>query len=143
MSRSHVRTTLPPSPIQPALAPETPRPRVRKPETLPLRALKALASLRLTVILFVLSILLVFCGTLAQVDAGIWTVVNHYFRAFYVWIPLQVFSHFGAVFFRFLGFPTDAHLSGGFPFPGGWTIGTLLLINLLAAHLIRFKLTWK
>ena len=31
----------------------------------------------------------------------------------------------------------------GVPFPGGWTIGTLLLINVLAAHATRFKLTWE
>jgi hypothetical protein len=28
------------------------------------------------------------------------------------------------------------------PFPGGWLIGTAMLINLLAAHAIRFKLSW-
>jgi ABC-type transport system involved in cytochrome c biogenesis permease subunit len=91
----------------------------------------ALASLRLTVVLFALSIVLVFCGTLAQIDAGIWTVVNTYFRTAYVWIPLQIF------------FPRTWHMPGGFPFPGGWLLGGLLLANLLAAHLVRFKLTWK
>src|SRR5262249_49659546 len=30
-----------------------------------------------------------------------------------------------------------------FPFPGGWTLGFALLFNLLAAHAIRFKLSWK
>jgi ABC-type transport system involved in cytochrome c biogenesis permease subunit len=93
--------------------------------------LTALASLRLTVVLFALSIVLVFCGTLAQIDAGIWTVVNTYFRTAYVWIPLQIF------------FPRTWHVSGGFPFLGGWLLGGLLLANLLAAHAVRFKLSWK
>ncbi|HEV8062265.1 MAG TPA: cytochrome c biogenesis protein ResB, partial [Gemmataceae bacterium] len=95
------------------------------------QVLAFLASLRLTVFLFVLAFILVFAGTVAQVDAGIWTVVHTYFRTLYVWVPLQVF------FFR------DFHVPGGFFFPGGWLIGGALLTNLLAAHLVRFKLSWK
>jgi hypothetical protein len=106
-----------------------------------LRALlMAVASLRITVVLFALSLVLVFLGTLAQVDAGIWTVVNHYFRTGIAWIPFQVFVRFGQVF---LGVPRTAQLSGSFPYPGGWLLGGLLLANLLAAHLVRFKLTWR
>lgn len=104
------------------------------------RALWALASLRLTVTLFALSVVLVFCGTLAQVDSGIWTAVNQYFRSAYVWIPLQVFVPFGQVFF---GLPQGVQVPGSFLFPGGWLLGGLLLANLLAAHAVRFKLTWK
>src|SRR5262249_20321081 len=99
-----------------------------------------LASLRLTVWLFVLSIMLVFFGTLAQVDAGVWTVVNQYFRSALVWVPLQIFVRFGQAFF---GIPASAQLPGNFPFPGGWLLGGLLLANLLAAHAVRFKMTWK
>ena len=44
--------------------------------SLAIRALRVLASLRLTVILFALSLFLVLVGTLAQVDDGIWTVVD-------------------------------------------------------------------
>src|SRR5262249_33252312 len=56
-----------------------------------MRVVSVLASLRLTVLLFVLSIFLVLAGTLAQVDLGIWTVVAKYFRSLFVWIPFQIF----------------------------------------------------
>jgi hypothetical protein len=104
------------------------------------RALRALASLRLTVVLFVLSIILVFYGTLAQIDGGIWNVVNSYFRCFVAWIPLQLNLQFAQVF---LWFPRGWHIPGAIPFPGGYILGGLMLINLLAAHLVRFRLTWK
>lgn len=101
---------------------------------------KALASLRLTVLLFVLSLILVFTGTLAQVDNPIWTAVSDYFRSFYVFIPNQVFARFCQTF-RWVS--PSAQWSGSFPFPGGWTIGCLMMANLLAAHAIRFKLSKK
>jgi len=90
--------------------------------------------------LFSFALVLVFCGTLAQVELGIWTAVNEYFRSAYVWIPFQLFVRFGQVFF---GIPSNAHLPGSFLFPGGWLIGGLLLANLLAAHAVRFKMSWK
>lgn len=86
-------------------------------------------SLQLTVTLLVLSILLIFFGTLAQIDQGVWTVVKEYFRSFVVWIDLQLL------------FPRDRAVPGSVPFPGGWTLGGLLLINLIVAHIQRFKLT--
>ncbi len=104
------------------------------------RYLLAAASLRLTVFLFALSLFLIFVGTLAQMDAGIGTVVKEYFRSLYVWVPLQLFVRFGQVFF---GVPHLTQVPGSFPFPGGWLIGGLLLVNLLAAHAVRFRLSWK
>jgi ResB-like family len=105
-------------------------------------ALKAFASLRLTVILFSLAMVLVFFGTLAQMNEGIWTVVDKYFRSWVVWIPLQLLVQFGQVFFSF---PADWKLSGAvaFPFPAGWLLGWLMFINLVSAHFTRFRLTWK
>src|SRR5262249_49122343 len=85
-----------------------------------------LASLRVTVFLFVLSFILVFAGTLAQIDQGIFTTVNEYFRTLWVWIPYQLFVEFGQVFF---GVPRTASVAGSFPFPGGWLLGGLLLVN--------------
>src|SRR5687768_14894168 len=53
--------------------------------------LRPLASLRLTVVLFALSIFLVFAGTLAQIDKDIWDVVGQYFRTAVAWIELPIF----------------------------------------------------
>jgi hypothetical protein len=80
-------------------------------------------SLKLTVTLLVLSIVLIFIATLDQVNLGIWAVQEKYFRSFFVlWragdVPIPVF-------------------------PGGYLIGGLLLINLISAHIYRFKLTWR
>ena len=108
------------------------------------RGLQFLAGLRLTVLLFVLSFLLVFFGTLAQIDHGIWTVVRDYFRSFVVFIPFNIFNQFGQIFFGLPKLNADGsplRIGGSFPFPGGWTLAILLMANLLAAHLVRFKLS--
>ena len=74
-----------------------------------LKVLRALASLRITVTLFALSMLLVFWGTLAQADTGIWTVVGTYFRGFLVWVPIKVIL-FNCV---------EPNTTLAIPFPGG------------------------
>ncbi len=76
-------------------------------------------SLKLTVVLLVLGMLLVFAATLDQVNLGIWAVQEKYFRSFLVmWragdITVPVF-------------------------PGGYLVGGLLLFNLVGAHIDRFK----
>ncbi|MFV2068428.1 MAG: hypothetical protein ACC645_15770, partial [Pirellulales bacterium] len=86
-----------------------------------------LASLKLTVALFAMAIFLVLAGTVAQVDKGIWQVVNETFRTTWAWIELGIF------------FPRSWPIPGGFYFPGGFLIGLLMGINLLAAHGLRFK----
>jgi len=84
-----------------------------------------LVSLKLTVALLVLSMLLVLFATLDQVNLGIWAVQQKWFHSFFV-------------FGNFLG----DRLSLPF-FPGGYLIGGLLLLNLVAAHIYRFKLSLK
>jgi ABC-type transport system involved in cytochrome c biogenesis permease subunit len=93
------------------------------------RLLKPLASLRLTVLLLAMAMLLIFAGTLAQRDTGIWQVQKQLFHNGICWIPLR------NILF--------VNVAGSFPFIGGYTLIGLLLINLLAAHAVRFKLTWK
>jgi hypothetical protein len=106
------------------------------------RFLSPIASLRLTVALFVLSILLVFFGTLAQVDESLHTVLERYFRSLFVWVPYQLLVLFGQKFFEDW-VPASATVGGSFPFPGGWLLGGLMLANLLAAHVVRFRFSWK
>lgn len=117
----------------------------KQPVSLGWRTLQAVASLRLTVVLFALSMVLVFFATVAMMTKGLWTVVDEYFRSFVVWIPVDLVRRFGTVFLTDVGdFPKDgAPWRGKVPFPAGWTIGFLMLGNLLAAHLVRFKLSWK
>ena len=50
-----------------------------------------LASLKITVTVLVMAIILVVVGTLAQVDQDVWQVVDDYFRAPLAWIDLKVF----------------------------------------------------
>ena len=80
-------------------------------------------SLQLTVALLVFGMLLVFAATLDQTNLGIWGIQQKWFRTFIVWQDI-----------RGISLPV---------FPGGYFIGGLLLINLLAAHIARFKFTWR
>lgn len=80
-----------------------------------------LTSLRLTVACLAIGLVLVFLGTLAQVDEGLYQAQNRWFRSFFIWwnaprIPI---------------------------FPGGYLVGTVLLANLVAAHIKRFQFTRK
>ncbi|QDT69678.1 Cytochrome c biogenesis protein CcsA [Planctomycetes bacterium MalM25] len=103
--------------------------------------LDALASLRLTVVLFALTIVLVFVGTLAQVDHDIWFVVNGdgwdggYFRVWFAQFEYQAFNRLLLVFTKGEARPIE----GSFWFPGGLLLGSLMFANLLAAHALRFK----
>src|SRR5690348_9743793 len=109
MSKTSIQAT-PPAPAaappedrrdKPGGSPSEGAPPRRQPERFPLlmRVLRPLASLRLTVVLFVLSMVLVFCCTLAQMDAGVWVILSKYFRCAVAWIPFQVFVRFGQIFF--------------------------------------------
>ncbi len=106
------------------------------------KLLRPIASLQLTVALFAMSLVLVFFGTLAQKDAGIWTVVTQYFWSWIVMIDPQLLFTFSHIFF---GLPTNVNWSGGFqiPFPAGKLLGSLMFVNLIAAHAVRFRVTWR
>src|SRR5688500_11903893 len=86
---------------------------------------KFFTSLRLTVVCLAVAILLVFFGTIAQVNEGLYNAQHRWFRSFFVW-----WSPAGA--------------SWKIPmFPGGYLLGTVLLLNLIAAHVSRFQLSWQ
>jgi ABC-type transport system involved in cytochrome c biogenesis permease subunit len=92
-----------------------------------------LASLRLTVVLLAMAVFIVFVGTLAQSEKNMVEVIDAYFRSTIAWIELRVF--FPPSFFPRMPQLPDAW---GFWFPGGFLIGILMAVNLLAAHLVRF-----
>ena len=89
------------------------------------RVWAGLGSLRITVVLLGLALFLVFAGTLAQRFQGIWSVMEQYFRCWFAWVDAKVF------------YPSSVEVAWGFPFPGGFLIGTALLINLLVSHAQR------
>jgi len=90
------------------------------------------ASLKLTVVLLSFSMMLIFFGTLDQVQYGIWHTQKLYFESFIaVWAYPEQAPAYDALFWLHI------------PMPGGYLLGGLLLINLLAAHFMRFKMTWK
>lgn len=104
-------------------------------------ALLAIASLKLTITMFLLGMVVVFIGSLAQARRDVWLVVDQYFRTYVAWIDVaDLFPP--AMFPGFIPVDWDASLGSlrYIPFPGGWTIGWILLANLLAAHYLRFKI---
>ena len=100
------------------------------------RILTPLASLKLTVVLLALAMLLVYVGTGAQMNSGIVDVQHKYFHSLFCWINFSTLLLQRAE-------PGKKLVAGGFPMLGGYAIGLMLLINLLAAHSVRFSLTWK
>ena len=85
---------------------------------------RLISSLRLTVVLLGLAILLVFFGTLAQVNEGLYQAQHRWFHSFLVWWTAP-----GGKF--------------RIPFlPGGYLVGTVLVVNLITAHIFRFRWGW-
>ena len=79
------------------------------------------ASLKLTVWLLGLSMILILLATLEQVHWGIWHVQKEYFSSWFCAYPLNSSA--------------PIHL----PLPGGFLLGLLLVINLICAHFQKFK----
>jgi hypothetical protein len=84
-----------------------------------------ITSLKLTIACLAAAMVLVLAGTFAQVHFGIHLVQQRYFQSLFVWWPPEG-----------RGFKIPI-------FPGGYLIGGLLLVNLVAAHVRRFKWTWR
>ncbi|HON06893.1 MAG TPA: cytochrome c biogenesis protein ResB [Verrucomicrobiota bacterium] len=80
-----------------------------------------MTSIRLTVVCLALAIVLVFLGTLAQVDKGIFIVQKEFFQSIIVISDLRILNHKIPIIF-----------------PGGYLIGLILIINLIAVHFKRF-----
>ncbi len=77
-------------------------------------------SLKLTVVCLAFGIALVFLGTLAQVDLGLYKAQNEFFRSF-------------------IAFWGPPGAGWKIPLPGGYLVGGVLVINLVASHFRRFR----
>jgi hypothetical protein len=89
------------------------------------RLWKFFTSLRLTVVCLGFGIVLVFLGTIAQVNEGLWQAQARWFKSFFIW-----WGPAGA------GWQIPV-------LPGGYLVGIVLVLNLLAAHIKRFQFTKK
>jgi hypothetical protein len=89
------------------------------------KTIDLITSLKLTIACLAAGMVLVLAGTFAQVHFGIHLVQQRYFQSLFVWWPPE--GH---------GFKIPI-------FPGGYLVGGLLLINLIAAHVRRFQWTWR
>ena len=106
---------------------------------------KALASLKLTVGLLAFALFGVLTATLQLAWADIWTVKKMHFPnpmefqsfsdwgKFFVYIPFQTY-------FIPAWFPKTQDIPYGFYMPSGVMVIALMMINLTAAHLFRFRL---
>ena len=82
---------------------------------------KFASSLKLTVTLLSLSMILILLGTLEQVHWGVWHIQKEYFSSWFCVYPLNPSA--------------PLHL----PLPAGFLLGLLLVINLICAHFQKFK----
>ena len=94
------------------------------------RLLRAAGSLKITVVMFLAATFLLLVGTLAQDEKNLPEVKAEYFNSWLARVPFADFlpvTVFG-----------ETNVPGWFPFPGGATIGLVLLANLIAAKVTRF-----
>ena len=95
-----------------------------------------LASLRFTVALLFLAILMTWVATLEQAYDDVFNVKMRHFSSLLVEVPVQVF-------FPPAWFPTLQNVPGRIFLPSGVSILVLMIINLTAAHSLRFKIQAK
>lgn len=133
------------------------------------RVTRFFTSLKLTVVCLAAALILVFAGTLAQKDIGLYRAQAEIFRSLVIyWSPLDSSSQLVSPESLEKSPFVIRHLFGAFQagwnvvhaagrglqtmlqsvlgpnaeipiFPGGYLIGTILLINLIAAHYKRFR----
>ena len=95
--------------------------------------LAPLASLRLTVVLLTVSVFVIFIITLQQATHDMWEIKSQHYSSLLVTVPFQEL-----VIERW--FPDAPPVPGAFVMPSGLTLIVLMLMNLTAAHLLRFRL---
>src|ERR1017187_8247275 len=108
------------------------------------RFARLFSSLKLTVCLLMLGLVLIFFGTMAQDPLGLHLAQERFFRSFFVdWLPMKAAINKALEMFHIYLAPTTAEAvirGARIPvFPGGYFIGSLLILNLFAAHLRYYK----
>jgi len=96
------------------------------------RILQFMGSIRFSVVLLTLAVMLIFVGTLAQKHVTIVDAVDYYFHALFVAIPYSVFT---------LSKATGVLGEIQFILPGGFLLAGLLLVNLVTAQIQAYRLT--
>ena len=95
--------------------------------------LSPLASLKLTVTLLACAVFVTWIATLDQASIDIWELKKKHFSNFQVYVPFQTF-------FVPAWFPNLQNIPFGFWIPSGFTIIVAMLVNLTAAHVLRFRI---
>ncbi len=95
--------------------------------------IRGLASLKLTVFLMVTAVLVILTFTFQLTRMDIWQAKSMHFPHLFVFIPFQTF-------FPPKWFPDWQNVLGGFFVPSGFSIMGAMIVNLLAAHLSRFRI---
>ena len=103
-------------------------------------------SLRLTVACLAFGLVLVFFGTMAQDPIGLYLAQEKFFRSFFVgaapmWAAIKKTLEMLHIYLP-PSTAADVVFGSKLPvFPGGYLIGGVLLINLIASHFKRFAFT--
>ena len=95
-----------------------------------------LASLKLTVFLLVTAIIVIFIATLQQASYDMWFVKNMHYSDWFVTIKFQ-----DLLIEKW--FPNLQNVPGSFVIPSGKLIIYALIVNLVAAHMLRFRIKAK
>ena len=112
------------------------------------RLFKALTSLKLTVVTLSFSLVVVFLGTMAQEPMGLKIAVDRFFKSFFIdHVAMEAAWNKTAELFGSPPNPVTPErilYDKQWPvFPGGYLLGTVLLVNLLSAYYARYKRSWK
>ncbi|MEM9410376.1 MAG: cytochrome c biogenesis protein ResB, partial [Planctomycetota bacterium] len=95
--------------------------------------LAPLASLKLTVFLLVMAVFVTWIVTLEQTTLDIWELKTKHFNSLWIFVPFKTF-------FPIKWFPNFPDINAGIILPSGYTIIVAMLINLTAAHVLRFRI---
>ena len=110
--------------------------------------IKVFTSPRLAVVVLSLSMVVVFLGSVAQQPMGLKMAVERYFKCWFIdtvamGAAIESCVHlFGEMESKEIA-AGELREKGMICFPGGYLLGTTLLMNMLCAYYSRFKITWK